>query len=333
MDLRKVQEMGGGTNLVSLPKDWVNRNKVCKGTILSVEDDKNETLLISPFTDEKQNLRETVLSYPDEYVENLVNRITGAYLLGYDVIKIVGKQRMKFEERDKIKKSITQLVGLEILEEDAQTITAQFLLQSTAIYPEKILRRMHVISREMYKDALTALTENDEHLVKVAFDRDDEVDRLYFLLVRLVRSSMLDMKLANKFQLTPINCLDYRVAANLIESIGDAAVEISVNVMSIMKVGLNNEICKILGNASIVLEKIQDLAVNRFLTKNMKGGHEVITECKELSRKLQTIEDSFFNESPQIVRSVLGTIEAFHKVSRLSMDIADLTFPIYPINR
>ena len=156
MELRKVQVMGGGTALVSLPKQWVKRNKVERGTILSIDDQSGDTLTIYPFVDNKTDVKEVEVDYPTEYMENLINSITGAYLLGYDVIRIKGKHRMKFEDREKIKDATRQLVGLEILEEDAQSITTQFLLGDTILGPEKILRRMHMIVREMYKDALTA---------------------------------------------------------------------------------------------------------------------------------------------------------------------------------
>ncbi len=62
---------------------------------------------------------------------------------------------------------------------------------------------------------------------KVISGRDDEVDRQYFLLVRLIRSAMMDQKLAGKLDLSNIDILDYRIAANLLESAGDYIVDLT----------------------------------------------------------------------------------------------------------
>lgn len=328
--------MGGGTALVSLPKEWVRRNNVGRGTVLSVDDHSGDTLTIYPFSGEKAAAKEILIDYPPEYLENLINGITGGYLLGYDIIKIQGKRRMRFEDREKIKKSIRQLVGLEILEEDAKSITAQFLLESTILEPEKILRRMHMIVREMYKDALTALLEKDEHLGRVAAERDEEVNRLYFLLVRLIRSSVMDAKLAAKFHLTAINCLDYRVAANLLESVGDAAVEIAKSVVSIMNLDIDKEITTSFVDVSDSLERIQDLAVTSFtsfVSRSDEGARKLVDEHRELTKKLQQLEDMFLSRSSEMVRQVWGILSAFYKISESSIDIADLAFPMHPIIR
>ena len=331
MELRKVQVMGGGTALVSLPKQWVKRNKVERGTILSIDDQSGDTLTIYPFVDNKTDVKEVEVDYPTEYMENLINSITGAYLLGYDVIRIKGKHRMKFEDREKIKDATRQLVGLEILEEDAQSITTQFLLGDTILGPEKILRRMHMIVREMYKDALTALLESDEHLVKVAAQRDDEVDRLYFLLVRLIRSSALDAKLAAKYGLTAISCLDYRVAANIIESIGDAAVKIACSVGTIMKMDLDNAARSGLHDVSEALEKMQDQAIMSFLSRSAEGARKAIREHQVLTEKLKHLEDLFLHRPAEVVREMWTILAAFYEVGKSSADIADLTFPLYPM--
>ena len=65
---------------------------------------------------------------------------------------------------------------------------------------------------------------------KLIASRDDEVDRQYFLLVRLIRSAMMDRKLASKLNLSNIDILDYRIAANHLESAGDYIVDFASDI-------------------------------------------------------------------------------------------------------
>ena len=54
MEIRKIQEMGGGTLLVSLPKRWVIRNKIEKGHIITFEEAEKGRLILLPERNEKK---------------------------------------------------------------------------------------------------------------------------------------------------------------------------------------------------------------------------------------------------------------------------------------
>ncbi|MCP8307657.1 MAG: phosphate uptake regulator PhoU [archaeon] len=333
MEVRKVQEMGGGTLLISLPKEWVKQNMVKRGSILTVEARKDGFLIIYPFQKEEKPIREITIQYPAEYIEYLINEITGNYLLGYDLIKIQGKERITYEDREKIKKAVRQLIGLEIVEEDARSMITQFLLEPTTLTPEKILRRMHMISRGMHKDAITSLIESDERFVKVVAERDDEVDRLHFLLVRLIRSALLDSRLLNKLELNQIDCLDYRVASSLLETIGDASVEMAKTVLGLPKFHLNDNLKIMLKESGEILEKMQDFSVKAFLMKDVKDARQVVKLFATLSLKLSEYEKSIPNQPLEVFTGLSSIFASISKIGRCHVDIADLAVTMYPIVR
>ncbi len=333
MEVRKVQEMGGGTLLISLPKEWVKRNMVKRGSVLTVEARKDGFLIIYPFQKEEKSMREITIQYPAEHIEYLINDITGNYLLGYDLIKILGKERITYEDREKIKKAVRQLIGLEIVEEDAQSIITQFLLEPTTLTPEKILRRMHMISRGMHKDAITSLIESDERFVKVVAERDDEVDRLHFLLVRLIRSALLDSRLLNKLELNSIDCLDYRITSSLLETIGDASVEMAKTMLKLPKFHFNDKLKSMLKESGEILEKMQDFSVKAFLTKDVKDARQVVKLFATLSIKLNEHEKFIPNQPLEVFTGLSSIFSSISRIGRCHVDIADLAVPMYPIVR
>ena len=77
------------------------------------------------------DVKEVTIPYPLYSMDSIVNQIYGAYLLGYDYIRIRGKSTIYFEDRDTIKHAMRKLVGLEIVDEDGYNITSQFLLDAT----------------------------------------------------------------------------------------------------------------------------------------------------------------------------------------------------------
>ena len=222
--VRRLQRIGSSI-LVSLPKEWVDANNLDKSSQVELETGQ-DSISISA-NKETRPTKNLVISYPLPKEENIVADLTGAYLLGYDIIEINSKSMIPIEDREKIRNSMRRLVGMEIIEEDSSHINMQFLLDSTTLNPEKILKRMSSIAMGMYNDASNGLISDDKTNLQTLSKRDVEVNRQYFLLVRLIRSTLVDKSLANTFNLGNIDVLDYRVAANLLENAGDSIVELS----------------------------------------------------------------------------------------------------------
>ena len=101
---------------------------------------------------------------------------------------------------------------MEIVDEDGSNIVSQFLLDANTLDPVKILRRMNGIVAGMYHDSLNLLDNKEKSIALSIASRDDEVDRQYFLLVRLIRTAIIEKKLATKLNLSNIDILDYRIA-------------------------------------------------------------------------------------------------------------------------
>jgi phosphate uptake regulator len=315
---RRLQRIGSSV-LVSLPKEWIKQNRLDKGNTVVVEVGRDNAIAVYPSGSEQEEAKEIVIPYPSPYAEAIVNEITGAYLLGYDIIKVKGSSHISYNDREMIKEIIGKMVGIEIVDEDASNITAQFLLDATTLDPAKILYRMNSIVAGMYKDTLASLTSRDTNLLKMIGRRDDEVDRQYFLLVRLIRSAMMDQKLAGKLNLSNIDILDYRIAANLFESAGDGIVELAKAITNVGQLKKSGD----LKNAGELIEIIQETAVRAFAKKNRVDSIRTIKQYSKFSDLL----DSAKHNAPV---NMLNIIYAMDKITRCWLDVVDLVKPLPP---
>ena len=148
---RRLQRIGSSI-LVSLPKEWVDANKLDKSAQVEIETTQNN--LSIRIQESKRPSKEIEISYPLPKGESIVPNITGAYLLGYDIIKIIGKSPISVTDRESVRGSMRRLVGMEIVDEDATNISVQFLLDETSVNPQKILKRMSSIALGMFSDVI-----------------------------------------------------------------------------------------------------------------------------------------------------------------------------------
>jgi phosphate uptake regulator len=326
MQLRRVQEMGGSTLLVSLPKDWTKSSSVKKGSVLSLENSGDGGLLVYPVKDSRESRpeKEIEIAYPARYgTSGLANEIIGAYLLGYDLIRVNGQHRISSTDREAILSSIKSLIGLEVVEEDAYSITGQFLVDNTAVEPSKIFRRISAIVRAMISDTIKQLTSGETRFEPVA-QRDDEVDRLHFLLVRLIRTAVRDPRVAGKFGLGAIDCLDYRVAASSLETAGDYAVELSVAISELGSV--NEKIKNALARINDVLDSIQDEAMRSFTAKDYTLARKVLENYVEFESLLSTLRRE--EDVGRNFAGVLHVSDIIERIARCERDVADLVAPM-----
>ena len=319
---RRLQKIGSSI-LVSLPKEWVDTHNIGKGSQVQIETAENNLSITAG--EGKKLSKEIEIEYPLPSEENIAANITGAYLLGYDVITIRGKSTISVKDREVIRESMRRLVGMEILDEDASNVNGQFLLDETSLNPEKIFKRMRSIALGMFNETLSALRTDDKTNLQTIPNRDDEINRQYFLLVRFIRSTMVDRRLAGIFNLENIDILDYRIAGNILETAGDTIVDLS---KSISETSLSSSDQKKIYDIAKDIETIQKKSIDAFITNNRSLAIESIKLHIQYQNKISKTRSSLEHKK-QTPIAFLDLIYIFEKIAQSWSDISDLVQPTY----
>ena len=319
---RRLQKIGSSM-LVSLPKEWIDANNLNKSNQVEIETNQNNLSIRTQLS--KRPSKEVEISYPLSEGEGIVPTITGAYLLGFDIIKIVGKSSISINDRESVRGSMRKLVGLEIIDEDATNISIQFLLDETSINPQNILKRMSSIALGMFNDVVLSIKNGDKTNLETIANRDAEINRQYFLLVRLIRSTIMDTRLAGIFNLENIDILDYRIAANTLEIAGDTVVELS---KSLIKSNLSKVELKKLYDFAKDIDEIQIKSIDSFISNNRILAINAIRLQRSNSTKISKIRSSLESEK-QISLALFDIIYMFEKILQSWSDITDLVKPSY----
>ena len=323
---RRLQRIGSSI-LVSLPKEWVVANKLDKSSQVEIEATQNNLSITTQQS--RKPTKEVEIPYPLSKEDSVVANITGAYLLGYDLIRIKGKSTISIKDRENIRASMRSLVGIEIIDEDAKTITTQILLDESSVNPQKILKRMSSIAQGMFIDVLDML-QNTDQLASVV-DRDSEINRQYFLLVRLIRSAIVDKRLAATFNLADMDILDYRLAANIIENAGDTIVDITNTISKSMafKTMVKSHFNLIYDIAKDI-EEIQTKSVDAFVSNDRTLAITTIQHHKKLLKKMQNarIPKGTALKETEIL-PFLDLLQGIENYEKSWSDILDLIQPSY----
>jgi phosphate uptake regulator len=320
-DLRKVQQTPTGTFFVCVPRDWAKENGLKKGSLVNLDVSSDGKLLVDPkYAVEPQPKVATLGVGPF-----LGREIVGRYLLGFDTINIEAKDRIDAKVRNIVKSTAGSLAGLEIVEETSCKISLQSISQQPfGFLPEKILQRNHGIVAGMIRDVSTSFINSDSELAKSVVSRDTESNRLYFLLVRTLRTIIQNPRLSDKLGITPIECLDYRLAASLIEGIGDACVQLASDTVTLNGIKLSDELRKLLFEIQSVCCEANEQALKAFLTKDISQAENVRNLRGKIEAANSNVERVAKAVSVDLMPQILAAMSFLKQIYERSVDMADL---------
>lgn len=320
--LRKILKTKSGSFLLAVPKNWALKVNLKSGDQVIVEELDNGSLLIKTRieAEEGERLSETTIEYSD----TLERDVLGRYLIGHDIIKVTSKSKLMLEQKERVKKAVTSLIGVEVIEEKANEVILQCLLSPLAVPLRTLFKRANVIAQQMHGDSIKALVERDVELAQSVIKRDEDLNRIYFLIVRQLRTIIRNPRLAEKAGIKLYECLDYRLAAKYIESVGDEAVSIAKSTIRLLpcntKLGIEQEIIEL----SNLVDKMHNDAFNAL----MKSDYDLSVQVIELSSKMRSMADDLNVKAlklpPTVAFNVSTVITSLRIIGEISVDIADL---------
>lgn len=224
METRKLVKAGATSHTISLPKAWLEKNKLKKGDMLFIIENSDSELVITPkIKEEKQEKKEITIEIDGKDLGSIQREITSAYVNNYSNIYLIGKS---VEEKSKALRSVLHhFVALEVDEQTSTKISAKDLLNMKEISIDRTLRRMDMTLRSIIQDSMKTL--GNKNIKESIEQRDNDVNRLYFLLFRLLKSALNNQKIAENFGLSNDEILSVWYLTVNIENIADNAKIIS----------------------------------------------------------------------------------------------------------
>lgn len=320
MELRRIQQTSDGTFFITIPKDWASGLGLSKGSTVKLIKEGGR-ISIEPWRGEEAQgaLREATI-----HPSPLIGReIVEKYLSGYDLIRIRSDSVIDSKSRERIKAALKTLIGMEILEEDSRNIVIQCVIEPELLNPEKILRRLHSVAASMQADSFRSILEGDEELASTVVERDEEVDRLYFLLVRALRAALSEGRPPRPDFPSPKGCMDYRLLATYIEAVADCAVAIAERARG-SAVRLNGEQAAIMAEAGRRIHEAFKGAFEAVLSGDLELASAIHHSKPEMEGELIRLGKSLL-EGPAGAEAIFGLLGPLTRMCEISVDMADLT--------
>ncbi len=286
---RKLQVTGGSTYIVSLPKDWVTKNQLKKGSAMVLREEDDGSLSVVPSKTEKKEKQDEafIRVVSSENADAVMRKAISSYLAGYNILHIraQGQQALSSKLRNHLKNfARNYLVGTEIVTDTPADLTLQVLLNYPELTVQSALSRMSIIASSMHKEAINALKSLDYSSAKSVIETDREVNRFGLYIVRLLKLAVANARVVKEIGLfSPKDCLGYRLIAKSVERTADHATKISENLL-LMKDPLNENLYDRVSQMSTLAISMFESAMDALFKKDYDQAEGIIQKISQVHK-------------------------------------------------
>lgn len=322
IETRKVQQTGGSTYIISLPKQWAEKVGIKTGMRVYIQAQPDGKLLINPILEGRsiKTKRIDVIGCGSKALER---DIIAAYLHGYDRIELFS-ERILVEQKQTIRRVCYKLIGPEITEESSNCVVIQDLLNPNELPIKKGVQRMFLIALSMQKDAVRAFKTIDHDLALDVNQRDDEVDRLYLLISKQFRSILCGGGMPDSTETNIEEYHEFRMAASPLERIADHAQKIA-NVASKLQEPVNDTVMEELEKLNAAYMELVKQSVEALFEANTSLANQVIDSVDNMRAWAEKLRESILKlESHEIMISLGTVVDSLSRIGDLSSNIAEI---------
>jgi len=343
---RKVQRVGRGSYVISLPKEWVQKMQIDRGNeiIFRIQDDGSAILIPRKIFEkrgaEKSKLKEKwVYVRPEDNSASLVRKITSLYVVGADIVHLRFKDKKCLQKYRTVINDLVKnmLLGAEIIDESESEITIQTLINQPNLSIEMALRRMAILALALNKEVISALKSEEDNFIKNVSDLYNDVNRLNLYVIRQLKYYLerglfkdLGFKSVKEF-------LGYRIVANDIRNIASNALHVFNNIVLLKKLlenktlllkePLDEEVYMQINNFCSLMHQTFEESLKALFKRDYEEADKIFSKIEEYSSMERNIAMTIFVKKmdPNMALALGLILDALRRIMEYCRNIAEIT--------
>jgi phosphate uptake regulator len=245
LEYRKIQRVGRGSYTLTLPREWIEKIGLEKGNHVAVMTQEDSSLLLVPRSilegrkEEKEPYRKEYRIFVDTKSDpqSVCRMVTSLYAVSADLIHVRFKDGEIPTEYKTAMSYLSKnlLLGSEIINETANEITIQILINHPDFPVEQAIRRMAILALSANREAICALGKDGGNFVETVSQACNDVERLNLYVIRQLKYG-LERNLFDRLGFkSPKEFLGYRIVVNDVKSVADNALNLANNIAALEK--------------------------------------------------------------------------------------------------
>lgn len=315
-EARRLIKFGDSSHVLSIPKDWIEKNKLVKGDLVFLDENEFGQLILSPDRKKIERIDRGISMCVDGKEKDQIKReIISSYLKNFSTIRLHGneiKKKLPF-----IKETIQNLMAMEIVKQTNEEVVAKVFVDTETIKFEEITTRIDVMIRSLLQDFCSLLDKENisETELEEMVSRDEDVNGLFFLSQKLFKE-----KLENPFLVSTVKLADLFESWNTnfrLEFLSDRIKEMSTLIKK-NKLNKDKTIVKSLKSIFKEIEEYYLSVIKAKHSKDMDTAFSLSSKKRELYKKCDFLIEKSGDKRgfPEICEKTRSIVREIHAINR-----------------
>ncbi|WP_459193722.1 AbrB/MazE/SpoVT family DNA-binding domain-containing protein [Halosimplex sp. J119] len=227
MQTRKLQQVGGGTYTVSIPKEWANEHHLEAGMELYLSTHIDDSIVVRAAEKDVDELGTATVEIRGEDPALVRRALRAAHAAGFETVTLDPADAFTDRQRRVAREVVRDLVGTDLLVESTEEITVQHLLDAANVSVRQSVVQLQYTALSIHRAATDALVDGDAEAYDRLRTRADEADRFSRMVTRHLARSLVSLEEIDRLGLTRAMLFDYYVTARRLETVARQGVGVA----------------------------------------------------------------------------------------------------------
>jgi phosphate uptake regulator len=225
MKTRKLQQVGGGTYTVSIPKEWADAHALEAGMELNLYAHSDGSIVVRTEERDGGDLSTVRIDVSGETPELVERALRAAHAVGFETVTLVPDGAFTPAQRRAARSVVRDLVGTDLLAERAEEITVQHLLDASTVSVRQSVVQLQFTALSVHREATAVALDGDgEVRADQIRERAAEAERLARMVHRHAARSLTSFEELDRLGVSRTDLFDYEATARALARVADEAV-------------------------------------------------------------------------------------------------------------
>ncbi|MEM2236847.1 MAG: phosphate uptake regulator PhoU [Candidatus Caldarchaeum sp.] len=300
LNVRSLQLIKGGSFTLTIPKWWVDKQRLKKGSKLILAEDGQSLKIISTAAVRSKRTVEIDLDQIEE-LQHAIYMIWTYYMQGADEIVVKSSSPITLEKKRRLRELRMDLQGIDVAKEDERSITYVVAGEFDDVPLDSVIRSMHNMALAIQQDAVKSVLNGDVEMASEVVGREPELLRIYRRVIRQIAICSMNPETAYKSGISNSReLITYAVLARDLNRSVYHSLYVARHFTRYGRPLGDRQLLEIIQQMSDVAHQMSRLAVDAFLEKDMKKVFSVVESMEKVRqldeelnmRVLQTVKEA-----------------------------------------
>jgi phosphate uptake regulator len=322
METRKLQEVGGGTYTVSIPKEWATARGLEAGTPVNLYTHLDGSIVVRSRARDSDSLS-SIRVEVDGGPERAERALSAAQAVGFERVTLASPTTFDAETRRAVRSLVRRFVGTELVDEHDDELVVRNLLDASDVSVRQSVVQLQYVALSVHEEATASFLAADDDAYARVRERETEVDRLCGMVVRHFSRGLVSLEEVDQVGVSRPGLFEYYETARQLSRVACTGISIARGgrgLTGALPDDVAGEVASVADATRCAVERTANAVLEGRDTERI---HDALDACAATQSDLDALEAAVVDERESASTSAMDTTDVV-AVAR-SLDALRLT--------